>query len=225
MLDKLFDKLPYEQLEKIKFAHLLAGAAGVGLLLVVVYIFTLYDSGREATAALTAKKATVESNLKTNQNLVARTGEISNELADYVHRLSEMKKLMPLASEMPRLLREIGNSEKELTLETLQFQVEEGKVRDYYKEIPISIQLRGGYWNAVGFFDKLQNLLPTVTFSNLKMELPDAKNKGDGGIITRITANTFAYIDGSENQAAPVAPAPPPAPGAPAKPAKPPEKK
>lgn len=225
MLDKLFDKLPYEQLEKIKFTHLLAGAAGVGLLLVVIYIFTLYDSGREATAALVAKKATMENKLRANQSLVAQSGAISNELADYVHRLAEVKKLMPLASEMPRLLREISNTEKELTLETLQFQVEEGKVRDYYKEIPIIIQLRGGYWNAVGFFDKLQNLLQTVTFSDLKMELPDAKNKGDGGILTRITAKTFAYIDGSENHAAPVAPAPPPAPGAQPKPATPPEKK
>lgn len=188
MLDKVFDKLPYEQLEKIKFVHLLMGAAGAGLLLFLIYFFTLYSAGQEETAALLAKKAEAEKKLKTNEALVAQTGAVKRDLAILVHDLNDARRQMPTADEMPQLLRRVGDSEKDLSLNILSFKVEEGKVQDYYKEIPISINMCGKFWNSVGFFDRIQDLLQTVTFSGLRMEMAkikeeetDSPKKGRGG--------------------------------------------
>lgn len=177
MLDKVFDKLPYEQLEKIKFAHLLMGAAGVGLFLFLIYFFTLYSAGQEETTALLAKKTEMEKKLKSNEVLVAQTGAVTRDLAILVHDLNAVKRQMPAADEMPQLLRRVGDSEKDLSVNILSFKVEEGKVQDYYKEIPISINMCGKFWNSVGFFDRIQDLLQTVTFSGLKMEMAKIKEE------------------------------------------------
>jgi type IV pilus assembly protein PilO len=230
MLDQLFDKLPYEQLEKIKFVHLLAGAVGTGVLFIVIYFFTIYSSGQEEFVALVVKKEQVEKKLKENELLVARTSAVEKELATRGHALAQVKRQMPLANDMPQLLRKVGDSEGELALQIMAFEVEEGKVNDYYKEIPIKIQVRGGYWNAVGFFDKLQDLLQIVNFSDLKMETRKEKKsaaRGKGnleakqaldsmstekvGLITEVKAKAFAYIDGAEDRAAASAAPPPPA--------------
>lgn len=243
MLDNLFDKLPYEQLEKIKFIHLLMGAVGAGLLLMGVYYFTIYSSVQEEFVALLAQKAQAEKKLKDNELLVAQTHLIAKDLATRVHNLAQVKRQMPLAQEMPQLLRRVGDSENELALQITLFEVEEGKVSDYYKEIPIRIQVRGGYWNAVGFFDKLQDLLQIVNFSELKMESrkSEKKEKAKAGkeekgakpvhpeanvfdkvnLFTEVKAKAFAYVDGAEDRAG-EASAPPPA--APPKPAAPKEK-
>lgn len=240
MLDNLFDKLPYEQLEKIKFIHLLMGAVGAGLLLMGVYYFTIYSSVQEEFVALLAQKAQAEKKLKDNELLVAQTHSIAKDLAARVHNLAQVKRQMPLAQEMPQLLRRVGDSENELALQITVFEVEEGKVSDYYKEIPIRIQVRGGYWNAVGFFDKLQDLLQIVNFSELKMESRknEKKEKAKAGkeekgvksapeinvfdkvsLFTEVKAKAFAYVDGAEDRAG-EASAPPPA-AAPPKPAPP----
>lgn len=240
MLDNLFDKLPYEQLEKIKFIHLLMGAVGAGLLLMGVYYFTIYSSVQEEFVALLAQKAQAEKKLKDNELLVAQTHSIAKDLATRVHNLAQVKRQMPLAQEMPQLLRRVGDSENELALQITVFEVEEGKVSDYYKEIPIRIQVRGGYWNAVGFFDKLQDLLQIVNFSELKMESRknEKKEKAKAGkeekgvksapeinvfdkvsLFTEVKAKAFAYVDGAEDRAG-EASAPPPA-AAPPKPAPP----
>lgn len=241
MLDKLFDKLPYEQLEKIKFVHLLVGAVGTGLLLVVIYFFTIYSAGQEEFVALVIKKEQMEKRLKENELLVAQTNSVEKALTTRRHALAQVKRQMPLAKDMPQLLRKVGDSEGELALQIMAFEVEEGKVNDYYKEIPIKIQVRGGYWNAVGFFDKLQDLLQIVNFSDLRMETRKEKKsptRGRGdlaakmsldanapdkvGLITEVKAKAFAYIEGAEDRAgaasasapAPAAPPPKPPPSA-----------
>ena len=177
MLDKVFYKLPYEQLEKVKFVHLLMGAAGAGLLMFLIYFFTLYSGGQEETTALLSKKAELEKKLSSNELLVSQTAAVTKELAILVHDLNEVKRQMPASDEMPQLLRRVGDSEKDLSINILSFKVEEGKVQDYYKEIPISITMCGRFWNSVGFFDRIQDLLQAVTFSKLMIEMPTAKKE------------------------------------------------
>ncbi|MBI4382973.1 MAG: type 4a pilus biogenesis protein PilO [Nitrospinae bacterium] len=216
MLDKIFDKLPYEVLEKVKFLQLLLGAAGIGLFLLAVHYFTLYSWAQDDFAALAAKKQEAEKKLKSDEELVARTGATQKDLAATFHDFANAKRGMPLLSEIPALLNKIGEFENELGVEISMFRIEEGVIGDYFKEIPIYVELRGDFWNAVGFFDKLHDLLRVISVSELKMEMPQpkAKKKAKKGeeeeepqeevkkptLITSIKARTYGYIDGAEDK-------------------------
>lgn len=216
MLDKIFDKLPYEALEKVKFLHLLLGAAGIGFFLLAVHYFTLYSWAQDDFAALAAKKQEAEKKLKGDEELVARTGAVQKDLAATFHDFANARRGMPLLSEVPVLLNKISEFESELGVEISMFRIDEGAVGDYYKEVPIFVELRGDFWNAVGFFDKLQDLLRVINVSELKMEMPQPKakkkkKKGDEEeepeeevkkptLITSLKAKTYGYIDGAENK-------------------------
>lgn len=223
MLDKLFDKLPYETLEKIKFVQLLMGAVGAGALILIVYYFTLYGMSQNDSVELAKKKEAAESKLKSSEALVARTNATSRDLAAVGHNFADAIRGMPRSHEMPQLLNKINDFERELGVEILLFLIEEGRVKDFYKEVPVKILVKGDFWNAVGFLDKLQDLLRIVNVSDLKMEFkkPQAKaKKGKKGeeeesdeppprpyLLTEMTAKTYAYIEGAESKL----PAQPPA--------------
>ena len=63
-MEKIFDKLPYDELEDIQFIHLLAGAIGIGLVLFLVYFFTLHSVSNEEYESLLKQKDRAERTLK-----------------------------------------------------------------------------------------------------------------------------------------------------------------
>ncbi|NIQ00724.1 MAG: type 4a pilus biogenesis protein PilO [Nitrospinaceae bacterium] len=93
--------------------------------------------------------------------------------------------------------------------EVLRFRLEEGEVKDFYKVIPVSIRMRGSFWDTLDFVDSMQNLLQLVNFSDLSMgmrRVPIAQTGGGGGAVqtnllyTDFVASTYAYIEDSENK-------------------------
>ncbi len=216
-MEKIFDKLPYDTLENIKAPQMYGGAAVLFLLILLGYYFTVYSTVQQEYTDNNNKKIQLENTLKRNQALVATAGRVSREHSTLRGNINESKRQMPLAKEMPSLLTEVHSVKEDLGLELIRFELQEGRHKDFYKEIPLSITVRGGFYETVGFFDKLQDLLQVVSFSKLKMEAKKAqagkKRKGrrskkrkSGGqevmITTNVKAKTYAYIKGSEDKPA-----------------------
>jgi Tfp pilus assembly protein PilO len=212
MIEKLFERLPYENLEKVKFVHLLSGGAALGLLLFAVYFFTLYQDTQTELARLQTQRTQTAKQLTNYKRLVAQKELIAQNLARITGRLDALKRQLPREKDMPGLLKEVsGFGSGRATFDITKFQLEGGKVSDFYKEIPVAITLRGSFWDTLDFLDKMQNRLQLVSFSDLKMDLQAdnssrGKNKSalSNPIHTKITASTYAYIEESENNFAQV---------------------
>ena len=58
-MDKFFDKLPYDTLKDIKFVYLIAGAVGIGFVVIAVYYFTLFAASNNELEELVNKKKNV----------------------------------------------------------------------------------------------------------------------------------------------------------------------
>ncbi len=196
-MDKLFDKLPYDKLENIKFAHLIMGAVGAGIVVVIGYFLTLYGASQAEYDGLALKKDQLETQLSQAKKLVAGMETVSKQVTNLEGKVSDYKRQMPLAREMPGLLKKVGSFQKDLGIRIEDFRLREGQVVDYYKEIPIDIEIRGKFWNTLGFFDAMQDLLRVVNFTDLNMEVDGRKIK------TKFQVVTFAYIEGSELKAKP----------------------
>lgn len=209
MIEKLFEQLPYEFLEKVKHTHLLLVGVGVGLIFSAAYFFTLYQDSQVELAKLQTKRGQIAQQLTNDRRLVAQKEFIAQTLARSTGRLDTLKGQLPKERDMPGLLKEIsGFGSGRATFDITRFQLEGGKVSDFYKEIPVAITLRGSFWDTLDFLDKMQNRLQLVNFSDLKMDLQvDRKSNGKGEpatvnhpVLTKIVANTYAYIEESENK-------------------------
>jgi Tfp pilus assembly protein PilO len=91
-------------------------------------------------------------------------------------------------------------------LEILLIQSKPEKAVDFYKEIQIEIPVSGGFYQAIGFFESIQNLLRIVSINNLKLETKKISIKvGNRRVKSRkletsSMAVTFSYIDGAEDK-------------------------
>ncbi len=211
MIEKIFEKLPYEFLEKVKGAHFLLAGAGVGLLMISAYFFTLYQDSQVELAKLQTQRTQMAQKLTNHKRLVAQKESIAQNLAHTTGRLDAVKQQLPREKDMPGLLKEVsGFGSGRATFDITKFQLEGGQVSDFYKEIPVAITLRGSFWDTLDFLDKMQNRLQLVSFSDLNMDLQSENLAGRQGepaivrhpVLTKIIASTYAYIDESENKVA-----------------------
>ncbi|MBT5471855.1 MAG: type 4a pilus biogenesis protein PilO [Nitrospina sp.] len=207
-MDKFFDKLPYETLEDIKFSHLIAGAVGLGLVVIAAYYFTLFSATNTELTKLVKKKETAERTLKRHKSIVRKGDLTAKSLARISGQLEAYKKQMPIVDDLPKLLQKVSGFGENRKIELLTFQLEEGSVNDFYKEIPLQIRLRGDLWSTLDFFEYMQNLLQLVSFENLTLESLEVPIVGPNGptgqsaflLQTAMTAKTYSFIEGSEEK-------------------------
>ena len=209
MIEKLFEQLPYEFLGKVRFFHMLSAGAAVGVLMFAVYFFTLYQDSQKELTKLQAQRTQIVQKLANYKRLVAQKDTIAKNLARTTGRLDALKQQLPREKDLPGLLKEVsGFGGERATFDITRFQLEKGKVVDFYKEIPVAIQMRGTFWDTLDFLDKMQNRLQLVNFSDLRMNLQVNASSGGNGksvvqrheLVTNVTASTYAYIEGSENK-------------------------
>lgn len=206
-MEKFFDSLPYDSLTGVKLVHVISAVLGIGLVIGAAFYFTLYSATQEEIVKLEKKRGSLKITLKTYQRLVASKEEVTQTLAMVTGNLDAMKSQLPKTSEMPDLLKRVADMGKSLGLQVLLFELNEGSVKDYYKEIPVSINFRGGIWKTLDFFDGMQNLLRLVDFEELEMDVKQVAILGGEGkaiksvpmLHTQFTAKTFSYVEGAEN--------------------------
>ena len=208
MIEKLLEHLPYDLLEGVKFSPFLLGGAGAGALLFAVYFFTLHQATREELVQLQNTRTQMEKKLNSFKKSAAEKDTIANELARATGKLDAMKQQLPREKDLPGLLKEVASfGDGRGTFDITRFQLEEGNVDDFYKEIPVAIQMRGSFWDTMDFLDKMQNRLQLVNFSDLKMDFqnPGSSPGGNASIpllSTKLVASTYAYIEGAEDKVA-----------------------
>ena len=206
-MEQLFDKLPYDDLEDIQFIHLLAGAIGIGFVLFLIYFFTLHSVANEEYESLLKKKDGAERTLKRYKATVAKEGVVAKNVARVKGQFDAFKNQMPSQDELPDLIQQIAEFGKHRKIKMVAFTMQEGKVGDFYKEIPLKVQISGELWVTLDFIEYMQNLLRLVSFEDLILQGQSASNSRKntaaatvGSLNTTLIAKTYSFIEGSENR-------------------------
>jgi Tfp pilus assembly protein PilO len=208
-LNKILDKIPYETFANFKPAHYLGMAAGFSLVIFGAMFFLFFSPNMEEKAALDKKLAETEKKLELYLAEGAKKEAMTKQVAALFGTLGEKKRQLPLAEEIPLLIHKIADIGDFLGVDIVSFKMSPAKNGSFYKSIPLSVTVTGSYYRTAGFFDSLQNLLRVVKVKNFQMNMRSATKiviNEDGEkeqesfdqIQTEITANTFAYIEGSE---------------------------
>jgi Tfp pilus assembly protein PilO len=207
-MNKIFEKLPYDAIEDIKLLHLLGGIVGIGLAIIATYYFTLFNATNTELSGLIQKKETAERALKRHKAIVTKGDLTEKDLARVSNKLDAYKKQMPVANDLPRLLKKVSSFGENRKIELLNFELSEGSVKDFYKEIPLKIKMRGDLWSTLDFFEYMQNLLQLLSFEGLSLETKKVPVMGPNGpteqndylLQTVMTVKTFSFIEGSDKR-------------------------
>jgi len=111
-------------------------------------------------------------------------------------------RLLPDKKEIPSLLEAISKSGRHSGLEFLLFKPEPEILKGFYAEIPVKIEVIGGYHNLALFFDKVARLSRIVNISNVQIKGAKGSKKGEGELQTSCVATTFRFVEASKTKPA-----------------------
>lgn len=110
------------------------------------------------------------------------------ELAEVEGEFKEALKLLPNEREIPSLLRTITQMGKDSNLEFLLFKPEKEVTKDFYFEIPVSIEVKGGFLDVAAFFDKVGGMQRIINIMNVSM-----RPERDFSTILKTTCTAVTY--------------------------------
>ncbi|MFW2368586.1 MAG: type 4a pilus biogenesis protein PilO [Desulforhopalus sp.] len=142
------------------------------LLPVVIFYFTYFQPKTEETERLYKQKVSLEQQIREVKLKAANLAKFEKELEEAEAKFLEAAVLLPKEKEIPTLLRDISALGRNAGLDFLTFKPLADVPRDFYAEIPITINVRGPFHNMGYFFDQVSKLERIVSVTNVKMSSP-----------------------------------------------------
>ena len=160
----------FEKVEKLKMIHRILILVGTIVLLAGIFVALVYIPQSNEITRLNKEISGLEK--KINQaKIKARTlKKFEAEQAEVEAQFREALKLLPNKREIPTLLRSITQLGSDANLEFRLFSPKKEKARDFYIEIPVSMEVSGTYHDVAMFFDKVGRMKRIVNILDISMK-------------------------------------------------------
>jgi len=163
-LDAYFDKI-----SKLKMAHRVLIFAGTLVILMGLFIWLIYSPKTTEIDKIESELETLESEIRLAERTAKKKEKLDMELARMQEQLRYALSYLPTTSEIPNLLKSITELGNDSDLEFLLFSPEKEIPKEFYVEIPVSMEVRGGYHDVAIFFDKIGKLDRIVNVAKVTM--------------------------------------------------------
>lgn len=185
-IDKRF--IPLEPKYKAVISILLV------LIPVLLFYFLFFQPNATKISSLKTQKDGLEKEMAALRVQQSNIPRLQKELAETERIFNEAAVLLPKEKEIPQLLKDISALGQEADLEFLTFKPLPDVPKDFYAEIPISINVRGPYHNMGSFLDNVSKLGRIVTVSNINMTAP-TKDRGEMLLNSDCTLVTYRFTN------------------------------
>jgi type IV pilus assembly protein PilO len=163
---------------------------GIILLPLVVFYFSYYQQKVQKIQTLSQQKVSLTQQLQEVKQKASDLAKFEKEMAEAEHLYLETAVLLPKEKEIPKLLKDISALGQNAGLDFLTFKPLADIPKDFYAEIPVTINVRGPYHNMGFFFDQVSKLERIVSVSNVKMSSP---KKEDGEMLLNSDCKLVTY--------------------------------
>lgn len=183
-----------EKIEALSKPQRIAIYAATLVVLIGLGVYLFIWPKYETIAKLEKQLDKVEKQLATAKKNAAELNDWRNKMKQKQAEYTQVMRALPEKEEIPSLLAGISEVGKDAGLEFLLFQPKGERKKDFYAEIPVSINVKGTYHQVAVFFDKVANLPRIVNIRDIKM----TPTKGKGAkhdLITNCQAVTYKFID------------------------------
>jgi type IV pilus assembly protein PilO len=173
--------------------------AGLILFLLILGYFYVYLPGDDNLAKLAEEVGSVRADRDKKRALSANLPKLQKELQEWDSKLKAAVAQLPDRKEIPDLLSSLSTKAREAGLEILLFRPRAENFQEFYAEIPVDIVVRGGFFNAVTFFDEVGKLSRLVNIDNIDLKNPKV---GSEPVVLDIAtlATTYRFLDDAERK-------------------------
>jgi len=159
----------FNKISKLRMIHRVLIFAGTVVLIVGLYIWLVHIPKAGEIKTIKSELDRLERNIMLAKVRAKNLKKLEAELAKAQGDLKVAIKLLPTTSEIPSLLKNITKLGNNSNLEFLLFSPKKQVSKEFYVEIPVSIEVLGSYHDVAMFFDKVGKLDRIVNVVNLNM--------------------------------------------------------
>ncbi|MDU9050841.1 MAG: type 4a pilus biogenesis protein PilO [Candidatus Electrothrix sp. Rat3] len=182
--------------QKIKIVAVIVVVAA---LLVGFYLLVLAPN-LEEIKKLESQKVSLQADVDKAEKAAKNLDQHKAELAEAEKRFEEISIVLPKTKEIPALLTSISDHGTSAGLDFNTFTPGNETPKDFYAEIPISIQVSGPYHNVGYFLDQVSKLERIVTVKDIKMGSP---KQVEGEMLLSSSCNLLTYRFTNQQVSAP----------------------
>ncbi len=165
--------------------------ASVFVLIIAIFIFLLYKPKLADIKKLEKELGGLEKKLVVAKKNAADLKKFQEMMEEAEVQFKKAMKALPEKEEIPSLLTSISRSGQDVGLEFLLFEPKSEVRKEFYAEIPVAMQVVGGYHDLAIFFDKVARLSRIVNIKNITM----GRAKDGKELNTSCTAVTYKFVE------------------------------
>ncbi len=181
----------FAKIEKISKIQRILIFSGVFIAIIAIFVFVLYKPKLAEISKLDKQLKTLEKKLKVAKQNAANLEKFQKQMQEAEVQFKTAMRALPEREEIPSLLTSISRSGQDAGLEFLLFQPKSEVRKEFYAEIPVEMNVKGGYHDLAVFFDKVARLSRIVNIRNISM-----KRAGDTlDLNTSCTAVTYKFVE------------------------------
>jgi type IV pilus assembly protein PilO len=162
-----------------------------GIILFAGYWFLIKGEMEEYGDAQ-AKEASLRETYLNKKALAVNLPAYREQMEDMEQTFGSLLRQLPDTTEVPDLLVDITQAGLGRGLEFTLFRPEKEQPKDFYAEMPISVQVRGSYHELAQFVSDVAALPRIVTFGDIAIT---AAGKKDNKLTMSAKARTYRYLD------------------------------
>ena len=190
----------FNKISKLRMIHRILIFAGTVVLIVGLYIWLVYIPKTGEIKTIKSELDRLETNIRIARVRANNLKRLEADLAKAQGNLKVAIKLLPTTSEIPSLLKNITKLGNDSNLEFLLFRPEKQVSKEFYVEIPVSIEVLGSYHDVATFFDKVGKLDRIVNVVNVNMIPIKALSTT---LKTSCKATTYRFKEGKKTESVP----------------------
>jgi type IV pilus assembly protein PilO len=176
----------------------LAGQLGVSAVIAVLicggFWYFWYTEALEKQRQKETRLADLQKQIRALEATANRLPEFQREVQALEARLETLKRILPPEKEMPDLMRRIQYLAAQSSLSIRKFNPAAVVTKDFYQEVPVSIDVEGTYHNMGAFLDRVSRMSRLVNMSDLKIKAQSTQTLNNTVAVTS-TATTYVYLD------------------------------
>jgi type IV pilus assembly protein PilO len=165
--------------------------SGVFVLIIAIFVYVLYKPKLEKISSLGNELDTLEKKLVVAKKNAEDLETFQAKMQEAELQFKTAMKALPEKEEIPSLLTSISRSGQDVGLEFLLFEPKTEVRKDFYAEIPVAMQVKGGYHDLAIFFDKVARLSRIVNIKNIAM----GRAKDSQELSASCTAVTYKFVE------------------------------
>jgi type IV pilus assembly protein PilO len=170
----------------------LLGAGALYVFFATTYVPATYPANAAKIKELKADFEKKSNDLARARQSVADLPRFQAEFAALHERYEMAAELLPTEKEMPGILRRITLAGQQCGITFESFRPDPVVVKDHYVEIPIQLDVHGGYHEIGQFLAELSNMKRIMKISNLQL-MANSKSGEDDDATTTARFTVTAY--------------------------------